>query len=391
MIPLIKRFFSSIREYSKHIDSSVIGHAVFGLLAILCAFISCALNFSWAAFFDCLKDAFNTVMVFFVLFVSLIHLKDRFSENKDKLDYLDYWDEYSDDIYTTDNMTLFEKPLLYGLQAATFSDETEKLSLRIDYVLEHKLYQNITQTESILSAVRAMLSVFSKTERLTKSLSEADFLGKGGVKDTLSILYEKNISDPSLATWCEIMRKDKLELAYEMYAEGLPDNEKLEPLYTALTICNECNELINKLLADHPGDTNFALLYRSYTNRNIAQIHKKLYNINKKGKDLEEYRHYTAITFDYRKQLYEFFLAKRKTKTIASDYVTQEYTLALAEQYQFVDSESERNRIAAEVKDKFEQWQKRSNARTMIFNKTKEALVESNLIEVQTDENSITL
>ena len=84
-------------------------------------------------------------------------------------------------------------------------------------------------------------------------------------------------------------------------------------------------------------------------------------------------------------------MAKRKTKTIASDYVTQEYTLALAEQYQFVDSESERNRIAAEVKDKFEQWQKRSNARTMIFNKTKEALVESNLIEVQTDENSITL
>lgn len=387
----MKRLLASLKEYTRHIDSTVVGHAVFGLLAIGCALASCALNFSWSTFFDFLKDAFNTVMVFFVLFVSLIHLKKRFSEAKDKLDYIDFWDEYSDDIYAANDMTLFEKPLLYGLQAATFSDEITKLSDRIDTVLENEYYSNTTQTAAVLNATRAMLSVFFKTERLTKSLSHEELFGAGGLLETLSKPYEKDIRDRSLAAWCEIMRKDKLELAYEMYAAGLKGEDKLEPLYTALSICKDCVVLINNVVEENPADANYALLYSSYINRNIAQIHKALYDIKGAAKDFEIYREYTVTTLKNRIALYNVFCEQRKSKSIAKDYIEQEYMLALAEEYKFEKDHEGQSDIPQKLLENYELWLKRNRARAMIFEKIKDALVEAKLIEVETNENSVTM
>ncbi len=364
---------SILKRYSKYIDSNVVLQAVFGAAAILCAILSCVFDYSTASLFGVLKDVFSTIMVFIVLFVAVNHLKDRFSEKKDKLDYIDFWDGNKADIYECEDMSLFENPLLYGIQAATYTiEETKELYARIEDVLKRKLYSN-PQTKNVLLCAQSILEVFYKTERLTKPLSPQDFYA---IREKLTVPYEEGISNANLAAWCRIMRNDKLELAYEFYAETLENAEKKVILNEALAKCNECIRLLDTQVLRNGNDKNFALLYRSYLNRNIAQIYKGLYNITSNPEDLNLSHKYILITFNNRKELYDHYQSQRKTKTLTNDYITQEYILSLAEKYDLEENCNVKKEIENEIITKYTQWTLQNNTRTMLLKKIEIAIGE---------------
>ncbi len=375
---MLKKTNAVLKNYSKYIDSNVIWQAVFGAAAILCAILACAFDYSLSALFDVLKDTFSTIMVFIVLFVAVSHLKDRFSEKKDKLDYIDFWNENKAYIFECEDASLFENYLLYGIQAATYTiEETKELYLRIEDILKRKKYSN-PQTESVLLCAQAILEVFYKTERLTKPLNQQDFYA---IRDKLTVPYEKKISNSNLAAWCEIMRNDKLELAYEFYAENLQGGEKSIILNEALDKCKKCIGLLDTQVSKNPNDKKFALLYRSYLNRNIAQIHKNLYNIGPNEEDLNQFNKYILITFDNRKELYEYYQLERKTKTLTNDYITQEYILSLAEKYNLEEDLTKKQGIENEILSKYKQWTLQNDTRTMLLKRIETAIEEISVKE----------
>ena len=370
---MFKKSNAVLKNYSKYIDSNVVLQAVFGAAAILCAILACAFDYSLSALFDVLKDTFSTIMVFIVLFVAVSHLKDRFSEKKDKLDYIDFWNENKSDIFECEDVSLFENHLLYGMQAATYTiEETKELYLRIGGILKQKKYSN-PQTESVLLCAQAILEVFYKTERLTKPLNQQDFYA---IRDKLTVPYEDKINNSNLAAWCKIMRNDKLELAYEFYAENLEGVEKNIILNEALVKCNECIRLLDTQVSKNPNDKNFALLYRSYINRNIAQIHKNLYSIGHNEEDIKQFNKYILITYNNRKELYDHYQFERKTKTLTNDYITQEYILSLAEKYNLEENPTIKQEIENEISSKYKQWTLQNDTRIMLLKRIEMAIDE---------------
>ena len=363
---MFKKLGAFLGKYSKYIDTNVIWQALFGAAAIICAILSCVFDYSAATLFSVLKDIFSTIMVFIVFFVAVNHLKDRFSEKRDKLDYIDFWNENKKDIFECDDASLFEKPLFYGLQAATYTTEdTKELYFRIDDLLPRKLYSNV-QTESVLLCAQAILSVFYKTEQFEKRLTEKEF---SEIRDSLSVPYEERIEDTNLATWCKILRNDKLELISEYYAEGLIEEEKTKLLNDALTMCHTCIIMLDKQIKNNPNDSNFALLYRAYANRNIAQIHKKLYEITKSAEHLDKHNDYVHTSYVNRKDLFNHFQFVRKTKTLFNDYITQEYILSLAELYNLEEGINNKEIIKNEIDTKYKQWIRQNDTRTRLLKK----------------------
>lgn len=366
-----KRKRAVSKNHLKFFDSNVTWQTVFGLASIICAVMVYVFDRSLSTLFDVLKDIFGTAMVFVVFVVAIHHFRERFSPKKDKLDYIDFWDDHKDDIYS-DDISSFLKQLVYGLQAATYSgEETQKLYDHIDRIL--KSGKPITASaRGVLNMVRAILSLFIETTRLSKPLTNS--VAFEDIEKTLIHACETDIDDPEFAAWCRIFRNDKLELTYELYAAGLEGSQKEHYLRLALSKINECIDLITAQKDKNRDDENYANLYLSYLNRNIAQVYSELYKLNANENDLAISNEYIIETYKIREQLYNYFKNERKTKTITSDYITQEYVLSLGEKYDLETDLTEKEKIEKEIHNHYDSWKLQSETRDMLLTKITEVI-----------------
>lgn len=363
---MFKRNKAFFKKYLKYLDANIVWQAVFGAASIICAVLVWVFDRSLSTLFDVLKDIFGTLMVFVVFAVAIHHFRERFSPKKDKLDYIDFWDDYKNDIYS-DDITSFLKPMVYGLQAATYSgEETQRLYNHIDEIL--KSGKPLTASaRGVLNMVRAILSLFIETTRLNKPLTNQRAFED--IEKTLSHACETDIDDPEFATWCRIFRNDKLELTYELYAAGLEGSQKEHYLRLALSKINECIDLITAQKDKNRDDENYANLYLSYLNRNIAQVYSELYKLNANENDLAISNEYIIETYKIREQLHNYFKNERKTKTITSDYITQEYVLSLGEKYDLETDLAKKENIKKEIHMHFDSWKLQSETRNMLLKK----------------------
>lgn len=368
---MAKKNRAFFKRFSKYFDANIIWQAVFGAASIICAIAVCFLDRSPTTIFDMLKDIFGTLMVFVVFVVAIRHFRERFAPKKDKLDYIDFWDDYKEDIYG-DDITSFLKPLVYGLQAATYSgEETQRLYSHIDGIL--KSGKPLTASaRGVLNMVRAVLSLFIETTRLNKPLTNLEAFED--IEKTLIHACETEIDDLELAAWCRIFRIDKLELAYELYAAGLEGSQREHYLRLALSKINECIDLITTQKDKNPDDENYATLYLSYLYRNIALIKGQLYDIHKKEEDKATCNEYILKTYEARAKLYTYFKNERKTKTITADYITQEYVLSLGEKYDLETDLTEKEKIEKEIHNHYDSWKLQSETRDMLLTKITEVI-----------------
>ena len=307
------------------------------------------------------------------------YMKDY--QNTNKLDYFDNWEENVMDIYRyTGDIRIADK-LLYGMQAAIYSGEYERLFKKLVHIHDEHLSKKDRFGD--LGAVRcalAILNVFIVSHRLTKPLNDEEF---DDMCDALETEFEKGIKDNDLKAWCKIFRKDKLELSYELYATGLDDVEtKKEFLYESLNLCFEILSMIDEQVGDSDGgngevrDEKYALIYKAFTNRNISQIHKQLAELEPEKSDehklLEE--EYCAKTLAVRRELYDYYKDNAKENILTFDFVTQEYILALSEQCKFDKNPVIKNKNIRTANKIYRAWQERNKIRTMIFDKVSDEL-----------------
>ncbi len=276
----------------------------------------------------------------------------------DKLDYFDSWEENKFDIYSfTGDVRIGEK-LIYGMQAAIYSGEFDKLYDNLSKIKEQLMKRDRFKDYGAVVCAMAVLNVFVVTRRLTIGLNDTQF---GQLYEMLEIEYEKDIEDNDLKTWCKIFRKDKLELCFELYAKELQNpKEKIEYYYEALKLCHEILDMINLHITKNEGnDANYSLIYQAFANRNISQIHKFLIDIEPEKADehLALQKDYCFKTYMNRKELYTLYKSGIRENSIAMDFISQEYYLSLVEQYQFEENIIEKKRmkvIAKTIHDKLE-------------------------------------
>lgn len=89
---------------------------------------------------------------------------------------------------------------------------------------------------------------------------------------------------------------------------------------------------------------------------------------------MEKQKEYCTITLKNREELYNLYRMERNKTNVATDYVTQEYILALTEQYPFETNPAVLKKIEKKVSNVYRQWKETNNIRNMIFDQiTKEA------------------
>ncbi len=295
-------------------------------------------------------------------------------QSTDKLDYFDHWDENKLDIYNFTGDSRIGDKLIYGMQAAIYSGDFDRLYNTLIKLKERLLKKDIFNDYGAVACAIAVLNVFVTTRRLTLPLTDLQF---GDLYEQLECEYEKDIKDNDLKTWCKIFRKDKLELCYELCAATQTDiQEKIEFYYEALELCYETIELIenhvnsaNKENNPEKKDENYSLLYLAFSNRNISQIHKVLKTLepHKAEEHLEKQKEYCKKTYEYRKELYNHYKSGIRENSLAMDFVSQEYYLSLVEQYEFEEKIIEKKKIKHIAKAIHDKLEDRARVQNMIL------------------------
>ena len=295
-------------------------------------------------------------------------------KNADKLDYFDDWEENKLDIYNYKGDIRIADKLIYGMQAAVYSGEFERLYEKLTHIKAQLAKKDRYGDYSAVACAMAVLNVFVATNRLTKPLEENDFYS---LCDALSREYENNMDDDDLKCWCKIFRTDKLELCYELFAGNQSDNEeKIEYYYAALELCHNIFDMIEAHINDVPEgqpkkDEEYSLLYKAFTTRNIYLIHGQLKELepDKAEEHLAKQKQYCAETYGYRKELYSYYTADTRENSLSMNFVSQEYLLSIAEQYKFEDSRLKKMELSRTAKNLFGNWRKRIEIQNMIFAK----------------------
>lgn len=290
-----------------------------------------------------------------------------------KLDYFDRWDENVLEIYHYEGDVRIAEKLIYGMQAAIYSGDYERLYRKLLQIKDQLAKKDRYSDYAPVACAIAVLSVFVSTRRLTVLPDEQQFFD---LCSALEKEYEKEIAEKDLQVWCKIFRLDKQELCYELFAESLEGvEEKIEYFTIALDLCHQILDMIEEHVQaggdEYKRDEQYALLYQAFSSRNVAQIHKRLGELEpQRAKEhLEEEKKYCAITLEKRKALYDFYNGGVRGNSLSMDFITQEYLLALAEQYKFEESRLEKRRIAQTVRGIFQKWKERNDVRNMIFEK----------------------
>ncbi len=294
----------------------------------------------------------------------------NFKETDNKLDYIDNWEENVQDIYKYSGDTRISDKLIYGMQAAIYSGDFDRLYNKLKTISSL-----VPQSEySIIQCAMAILNVFVVTRRLTQIPTEEQFYE---LCEALDFEHERNIKDPDLREWCKIFRFDKLELCHELYAENPNNKNKKWHLNEALRLCFETLDKIDAQVERKKEDSFYALMYYAFINRNIEVIHKKLAEIEpeKAAEHTALQKEYCAKTLSNRTELYDYYRGSARSNTLAMDYISQEYFLALAEQYKFEEDEIKKSKISRTAKKIYNQWKDHNEIRNMIFGAVeKEAL-----------------
>ncbi|MBQ9975356.1 MAG: nucleotide-binding protein [Clostridia bacterium] len=292
-----------------------------------------------------------------------------------KLDYFDNWEENIQDILKhTGNVRIADK-LIYGMQAAIYSDDYKRLYEKLAVIKDTLLKKDKFGEYSAVACAMAVLSVFVFTHRLTQSPTEEQF---DQMFRELNCAYEKDIKDHDLRTWCKIFRLDKLELCYEVYAAGQTNVEdKREYYYDALELCHEILGMINEhITGEGAADDKYALIYLAFASRNVSQIHMHLAELEpeKAEEHIEIQKEYCAKTLEYRQSLFDYYNDGKRKNSLSMDFISQEYLLALCEQNAFETSRATKRANERIAKSIFREWSERNQIRNMIFEKVEGAL-----------------
>ncbi len=308
--------------------------------------------------------------------VDFIEHYNNFDDTTDKLSYIDNWESNKYHILNFNNERISEI-LLYGMQATIYSGQYENLLKKLHNILNTtpNLSQNLMY---VIKCSCAVLDVFSSTKRLTKMLDDENY---DRLVDNLEIPYENSISDEGLAEWCKIFRIDKLELCAEFYGSA-QQNPQIKKAYLlkAVEYCHQVIALLDERVIKCPIDKNYATLYRAFANRNLSQIYKQLNELEPCEDYSAKIKQYCFETYQDRKSLYDHYLAERDRNCIAMDYITQEYILALTEQYRFETDVFKMMDIRRKIKKVYEKWSEENQVRNMIFDKIKLELDSSELL-----------
>ncbi len=295
----------------------------------------------------------------------------------DKLDYFDNWEENKLDIFDFEGDVRIADKLIYGMQAAIYSGEFDELYKTLETVKEKLTKIDRFKDYGAVACAMAVLKVFVDSRRLSQPLTDSQF---SELCDDLETEYEKDITDKDLKAWCSIFRTDKLELCYELCARGQEDIEEKAELYReALKLSHKILEQIDTHLnsedvdSSGKGDENYALLYKAFANRNISQIHKILIELepDKADEHLAEQKKYCKETFINRKELYNFYKSSARENSRAMDLVSQEYFIALVEQYEFEESFTEKKKIKQTAKKIHDKLVDRAKIQNMILETVK--------------------
>lgn len=277
--------------------------------------------------------------------------------NKDKLQYLVHWDEYKHEIYNYNGYSQISEKLLYGMQGAVYSNETEYLKESLD-----EMKCDSEELRAIKNCVCSMLSVFNLTNRLTRNLTRGEY---GELVDSLSVEYETEIEDADLRAWCEILRKDKLQLCYEFGAYSF-ENSALY-LKQSLKQGLEVVELINKQISHKPTDKYYALLYLSFQYRNLSELYHLLNDFSPKEYTVNDEIYYRKLTCDKRNELRRYY-KQTYGDDMVFDSLLQEYILSLIEYYPFVNDIDKKEGMYNTIQTSVEKLRLQIERKNYVFN-----------------------
>ncbi len=296
----------------------------------------------------------------------------------DKLDYFDDWEENKLDIFDFEGDVRIADKLIYGMQAAIYSGEFDELYKTLKNIKEKLSKSDRFKDYGAVACALAVLRVFVDSRRLSDPLSDSQF---SELCEDLEIEYEKDITDKDLKAWCSIFRTDKLELCYELCARGQENvEEKIELYREALKLCYQILDKVDshvnsEVKEDGSGkkDENYALLYKAFANRNISQIHKTLAELEpeKAEEHIIEQKKYCKETYLNRKELYNFYKSSARENSRAMDLFSQEYYIALVEQYEFEESFTEKKKIKQTAKTIHDKLVDRAKIQNMILETVK--------------------
>lgn len=288
---------------------------------------------------------------------------------RNRLDYLDDWDENKQAILHYDGSTRIAHKLIFGLQFCIYSGRYHVLHTKLKEIWE-KCTGN-EELRQVLNCAMSLLEVFISTRSLSKPMNEDQFID---LSTNLQCASFDRIVDPNLAAWCEIFREDKLELCYEFYSGSLEGVDQLDALMNALTQCDLVLELIDKQVARCPSDEHYAMLYRGFTHRNKHLVLRKLADLEGTDAYDADIRHHCRKALEYREALYQHYWQSRSRNTVTMDYITQEYLLGLAEQYHHEEDSTAKKKMLMTIRSIHRQVKERYELRGMIYDRIQAAV-----------------
>ncbi len=317
-----------------------------------------------ADFWDMVKSITGTAAVIVAYIVTVIIIKREKNKRRNKLYFFDYFEKNKNIIYK--NPARYYKEIFYGMQAAIYLGEMQSLKNAIEKNCPKNLKAEI---RVVLSLVEKTMQIFIETDRLNKILTSGTLL------EEIKALSFEDVKDNELKEWCEIQRFDKLQIAYEKWAENPVNNErKLFLLAKAQDACENSLHLLDEQVRKNKNDKYYALLYQAFATRNLYNLYKAT-----SVDGIDEYEKYLLETLNIRETLYNHYRQNRDESNLATDYITQEYLLSLVECYDIKTNGKYDVKHQEEFILLYEEFERQNKNRNAIFNIVKKAKTEKGI------------
>ncbi len=281
-----------------------------------------------------------------------------------KFEYLAKWESYRNEIYDHKGAKDISDIILYGLQAAIYFNEVQKLSDTL-----RNLHPAHSHEMAVISCAQAVLSVFTVSKRLSIIPKKKDIFP---LIHALNSPYEESIkNDDDLRAWCKLFRLDKLELCYELMAQADPEFKDMH-IKKAIEMSFSVIELLKERVAVNPADEYFAMLYFSYQYRNMAVLYSELCENDPDNHAKEQEIEYRKLTCEKRDALYQYYGRTFSRDDMMYDCLLQEYILALAEMHPYITDQYEKYTAQQTIDSLMDDWEEKINCKNFVFNAIKE-------------------
>ncbi len=352
----------------KKIGYEIIASAVCAFMVLVAAVLEACYNGGRAAeVFGAIKDIAASGVAFAVYFVAVKSIRENSRKNHDKLVYLDEFEKNKHEILSAADISPYYVTIFYGMQASFYSGDFEMVLSKVETALGRKTLGK--ECEAVLRCVKDVFSVFEKTECLQKRLSDndyKDFLLRLSPDNEEWNFHEKHIKDKDLAAWCNIQRADMLEIVLENRVKFVCPEDKVL-FEKTLAQAFETIRLLNRQVEKNSDDKYYAMLYRSYVNRNITLLYELC-------GDEENHIEFSREALKNRKELYEHYEKTKSYSDIIEDHIAHEYLLAMVE-HCCIEKELEKK---AELKSKslafYQRWTNKISLQKSIFERVGEKI-----------------